>query len=197
LEHHLKYRTYGKGLPPRSIRVDLADWRRDDPPAANGLAPQPWHYRPFAEGSVYGIELIYPYETECRVINKAGHVRIFWDYAQERDAGVSGGEFVRFAPKHYLFNTYLDLQAPADHVLRLEPHPRFFTDDTGTVPVPIIGNLQTHWWPKLFFVAFKAPLPGQQHIFRTGEPYAQIIVVRRRVNYQIDSMTTGMETAAS
>jgi Flp pilus assembly protein TadD len=155
----------------------------------DGSVPQPWHCNPFVEGSTYGVELIYPYETECQVINDNGEVRIEWDFAREGDPAVSGGEFVRFAPKHYGFNTFLDVQAPSDHVLRLEPHPRYFTDETGTVPIPIIGNLQTEWWPKLFFVAFKGPLPGQRHVFRKGEPYAQIIVVPRRATYQIIPMT--------
>jgi Flp pilus assembly protein TadD len=185
----LKYRTYGKGLPPRPIRLDIPGWAGDSSKMEDGSVPQPWHCNPFVEGSTYGIELVYPYETECQVINDGGAVRIEWDFARERDAGLSGGEFVRFAPKHYLFNTSLDLQAPPGHVLRLEPHPRFFTDETGTVPIPIIGNLQTEWWPKLFFVAFKAPLPGQRHIFRRGLPYAQIIVVPHRVAYAIERMT--------
>ena len=186
---HLKYRTYGKGLPPRPIRLEIPGWAGDSSKMENGSVPQPWHCNPFVEGSTYGIELMYPYEEECQVINDGGEVRIEWNYARERDAGLSGGEFIRFAPKHYLFNTSLDLQAPPGHVLRLEPHPRFFTDETGTMPIPIIGNLQTEWWPKLFFVAFKAPLPGQRHIFRRGLPYAQIIVVPHRVVYEIERMT--------
>jgi hypothetical protein len=185
----LKYRTYGKGLPPRPIRLELAGWAGDNSKMEDGSVPQPWHCNPFVEGTTYGIELVYPYENECQIINDGGNVRIEWDYARERDAGLSGGEFIRFAPKHYLFNTSLDLQAPAGHVLRLEPHPRFFTDETGTVPIPIIGNLQTEWWPKLFFVAFKAPSPGQRHVFRKGSPYAQIIVVPHRAVYDIEPMT--------
>ena len=185
----LKYRTYGKGLPPRPIRLELPGWAGDNSKMEDGSVPQPWHCNPFVEGATYGVELIYPYENECQVINDGGEVRIEWDYTREGDAGLSGGEFIRFAPKHYLFNTSLDLQAPAGHVLRLEPHPRFFTDESGTVPIPIIGNLQTEWWPKLFFVAFKAPLPGQRHIFRKGLPYAQIIVVPHRAVYDIEPMT--------
>jgi tetratricopeptide (TPR) repeat protein len=186
---HLKYRTAHSGRPPQPIRLEIPGWAGDASKMQSGNVPQPWHCNPFVEGSTYGLELIYPYDSECHIVNEGGDVRIEWDYVRDRAAGVSGGEFVRFAPKHYLFNTHLDLQAPADHVLRFEPHPRYFTDESGTVPCPIIGNLQTEWWPKLFFVAFKAPLPGQRHIFRKGEPYAQIIVVPRRVSYEIEAMT--------
>ncbi len=186
---HLKYRTAHSGRPPQPIRLEIPGWAGDASKMQSGNVPQPWHCNPFVEGSTYGLELIYPYESECHIVNDGGEVRIEWDYVRDRAAGASGGEFVRFAPKHYLFNTHLDLQAPPDHVLRFEPHPRFFTDETGTVPCPIIGNLQTEWWPKLFFVAFKAPLVGQRHIFRKGEPYAQVIVVPRRVTYEIETMT--------
>jgi Flp pilus assembly protein TadD len=186
----LKYRAYGKGLPPRPIRLEIPGWAGDASKMENGSVPQPWHCNPFVEGSTYGIELVYPYVTECHVINDGGNVRIEWDFARERDAGVSGGEFVQFAPDHYGFNTSLDLQAPPGHVLRLEPHPRYFTDKTGTVPLAMIGNLQTEWWPKVFFVAFTAPPAGGRHIFRAGEPYAQIIVVPERASYRINPMTT-------
>jgi Flp pilus assembly protein TadD len=189
----LKYRTAGKGLPPQPIRLDIPGWAGTAAKMEDGSVPQPWHCNPFVEGSTYGLELIYPYETACHVINDGGAVRIEWDYARERDSGVSGNEFVQFAPNHYGFNTSLDLQAPAGHVLRLEPHPRYFTDRTGTTPCPIIGNLQTEWWPKLFFVAFTAPLTGQRHIFRRGEPYAQIIVVPERASYGIQPMTAEEE----
>jgi Flp pilus assembly protein TadD len=185
----LKYRTFGKGLPPRPIRLEIPGWAGDTSKMEDGSVPQPWHCNPFVEASTYGLELIYPYDTECHVINESGQVRIEWDFAGEADAGITGGEFVQFAPNHYGFNTSLDVQAPPGHVLRLEPHPRYFTDRSGAVPCPIIGHLQTEWWPKLFFVAFKAPLAGQRHVFRKGEAYAQLIVVPGRVSYNVEAMT--------
>jgi tetratricopeptide (TPR) repeat protein len=185
----LKYRTAGKGLPPQPIRLEIPGWAGTVAKMEVGSVPQPWHCNPFVEGSTYGLELLYPYETECHIINEGGAVRIEWDYARERDGGVSGNEFVQFAPNHYGFNTSLDLQAPPGYVLRLEPHPRYFTDRSGTTPCPIIGNLQTEWWPKVFFVAFSAPLAGQRHIFRRSEPYAQVIVVPQRVTYGVQPMT--------
>jgi Flp pilus assembly protein TadD len=185
----LKYRTFGQGLPPRPIRLEIPGWAGDASKMEDGSVPQPWHCNPFVEASTYGLELIYPYDTECQVINEGGEIRIEWDFAREAESGVTGGEFVQFAPHHYGFNASLDLQAPPGHVLRLEPHPRYFTDRTGTVPCPIIGHLQTEWWPKLFFVAFKAPLPGQRHIFRQGEAYAQAIVVPDRAFYRVEAMT--------
>jgi tetratricopeptide (TPR) repeat protein len=105
---------------------------------------------------------------------------------------VNGGEFVTFYPKpeskFYLFNTSLDIQAPQGHVIATHPHPRFFTDQTGTVPLSLSGHVQTEWWPKKFFVVFKIPSPGQRHIFRKGEPYTELRVVPQRSRYQLQRM---------
>ena len=50
---------------------------------------------------------------------------------------MDGTEFVGFHPKpskYYLFKTQVDVQAPPGMVLRTQPHPRFYADQTGTVP---------------------------------------------------------------
>jgi hypothetical protein len=188
LEHHLRYRTSAKGIAPRPIRMDVPGWAGIANKMEPGAAPQPWHCNPFVEGSTHGLELLYPMDQDCQVISDdAGKTRIAWEYAREGN-GVTGGEVVVFAPGFYLLNTMLDLRAPAGYALRTEPHPRFFTDTTGTVPLALIGHLQTEWWPKLFFVAFKCPPSGQRHIFRKGEPYAQLILVPRRVSYDLQPM---------
>src|SRR5205823_904403 len=140
----------------------------------------------------YGLELVYPYETECQVVNYDGTIRFEFDYAKEPGGGLTGGEFMLFAPKrtskYYLFNTRLDLQPPPGHVLRTEPHPRFFTDDTGTAPLAMIGHLQNEWYPRQLFVVFRAPRPGQRHIFRKGEPYAQLLFLPKDVQYHTAEM---------
>jgi len=154
----------------------------------DGSEPQPWHCLPFTEGSTYGLELLYPYETECQVVNEDGRVRFDWDFSAEPGGMLTGGEFVTFFPKeaskYYVFHTPLNVQAPAGYALRTEPHPRFFTDDTGTVPLSLIGNVQTEWWPKRLFVAFRAPRPGQRHVFRKSEPFAQIIFVEQNADFE-------------
>ncbi len=186
-KHRLKFRTAEHCLPPRPIRLEIPGWAGDDRRPTDGATPQPWHCKPFVDGSTYGLELLYPYGCDCRVENVDGEIRFRWDPSQEK--GLTGGEFSCFAPGHYGFNTGLDLQVPTDCVLRIEPHPRFFTDRTGTVPLPIIGNLQTEWWPKMFFVAFVGPSSGGYHLFRKGEPYCQVIVVPRRAEYSIEPMS--------
>ena len=55
-------------------------------------------------------------------------------------------------PQFYTFATSIDIQAPPGYVLQIQPHPRFFTDTTGTVPLSLIGqvdNRDVHRLPKL------------------------------------------------
>jgi Flp pilus assembly protein TadD len=189
----VKYHTYDRAVPPQPIRIKVGGWGGTAEKMQDGAAGQPWHCLPFVEASTYGLELLYPYETECHVVSDQGTVRFEWDYAREPGGGLTGGEFIAFAPKrasrYYLFNARLDLVAPPGHVLRTEPHPRFFTDDTGTVPLAMIGHLQQEWYPRLLFVVFRAPPPGQRHVFRKGEPYAQLLFVPDGVDYHLVELT--------
>src|SRR4051812_50009337 len=108
-------------VPARRIRLEVPGWGgTPDQKMEDGGEIQPWHCLPFAEGSTYGLELIYPHENECHVINEAGAVRFEWDFYNEPPGAVSGGEFLTFspteAPGQYLFNTHMDVQAPPRHV---------------------------------------------------------------------------------
>ena len=60
--------------------------------------------------------------------------------------------------------------------IRTEPHPRFYTDRTDTVPIAVPALIR-NWWPMMFFTVFKAPAEGRTHVFRRNEPFAQIIVI--------------------
>lgn len=187
----LKYRTSGKSLPPRPIRMKIPGWSGEPVKRKNGSEPQPWHCPPFVDASTYGLEFVYPYDSECQVINEGGKIRIEWNYAKEEGVKLSGQEFGFFfphPPRFYLFSTGIDLQAPPGNVIRVGPHPRFFTDATDTVPAAVCGHVQTEWWPKKMFVVFKVPSPGQRHIFRKGEPYVQVITVPHRVPYEAERM---------
>ena len=189
----IKYATYAKALPPQPIRFKKPGWAGTTERMVDGSEPQPWHCLPFVEASTYGLELVYQYETECSVINEGGTLRFDWDVTKEPGGILTGGEFMAFEPKRaskfYIFNTRLDLQPPPGHVIRTEPHPRFFTDDTGTVPLSIVGHVQGEWWPRKFFVVFRSPPPGGRHVFRKGEPYVQLLFVPQRVAYETAAMT--------
>jgi hypothetical protein len=191
----VKYRLAGeKAVGPQAIRLAIPGWVGEGRPRENGSEPELWHCPPFVEGATQGLELVYPYEQECRVINPGrGKDLVFeFDYKNEPGATLDGTEFVGFWPKpskYYLFKTQVDIQSPAGQVLRTQPHPRFYADETGTVPLAMVGQVQTEWWPKKMFVVFKAPPAGGRHVFRKGEPYAQIIFVPHRVQYEPVAMT--------
>jgi tetratricopeptide (TPR) repeat protein len=195
-----KYSTHARALPPQRIKLEKPGWAgAPDLKMVDGSEPQPWHCLPFVEAATYGLELVYPYETECHVVNDNGDIRFEFDYTKEPGGVLTGGEFITFFPKppekFYLFNTRVDIQAPPGHVLRTEPHPRAFADETGTAPLAICGHVQSEWWTRKLFVVFKSPLPGQRHIFRKGDPYVQILFVPHRVSYETQEFTPEEETA--
>jgi hypothetical protein len=182
----IKYNTYARALPPRPIQTADAPKKSEEGTSPALGREEPW--LPFVAAATYGLELTYPYEIECQVIHDHGTIRFDWDFTKEPDGGLTGGEFAAFAPRHaskyYLFNTRLDLLPPPGYVLRTEPHPRFFTDDSGTVAPALIGHVQNEWYPRLLYVVFPTPRPGQRHIFRKGEPFAQVLLVPQPVNYE-------------
>jgi hypothetical protein len=189
----LKFNTVGKALPPRPIRVDVPGWGGSpDLKRVDGSEPQPWHCTPFVEASTYGLELVYPYENECVVMNDGGVIRFERDWKNEPGGTASDTEFGVFAPlpsQYYFFGTSTDLQAPPGYVLRTDPHPRFYTDNTGTIPAAVPGHVRSEWFPKKTFIVFKVPPIGGRHVFRKGEPFVQILLMPDKVKYEPVRMT--------
>ena len=58
----IKYRTWGRGLPPRPIKLDIPGWAGQPYKMQNDSIPQPWHCLPFISASIYGLELIWNFE---------------------------------------------------------------------------------------------------------------------------------------
>jgi hypothetical protein len=189
----LSYRVLNPALPPRRVKLGIPGWAGDDVAAEDGAKPQPWHCKPFIDAASYGIELVYGFETECRVTaGEDGSIHFDGDFTEEIERGNHAGQkmthpFGVFAPHHYGMSAAVDLMPPPGYVLRIEPHPRFFTDRTGSVPCAVPGHLE-RFWPRMFFVVFKAPAPGQTHVFRQGEPFAQALVVPAQVTYGLEPM---------
>jgi Tfp pilus assembly protein PilF len=189
----VKYSTIDRAMPPRPMRAQVPGWGGSpDVAKREGSEPQPWHCPPFVEASSHGFELVYPYEAECRVANDGGTIRFDWDRGRPPAEVPSNGEFGVFAPlppQFYFFGTSVDLQAPPGYLLRTQPHPRFYTDPTGTVPAALAAHVRTEWWPKRLFVVFKVPPPGGHHVFRKGDPYVQVNLVPDKVGYNLVPMT--------
>jgi len=81
----------------------------------------------------------------------------------------------------------LDINPGEGWAIRTEPHPRFYTDPTDTVPIAVPA-LVRNWWPMMFFTVFKAPAEGRTHIFRPNEPFAQIIVIPEEADFELEPM---------
>ena len=184
----LKYRNWHNSEPPKPIKLKIPGWAGEPNSHKTGDTPEPWHCVPFVEANTYGLELCYPFEAECHVYWKNDVLQFDGDFCKE-NAGITLPPFSAFAPGHFGMTSGLDIKVPEDYVLRLEPHPRFFTDNTNTTPCCIPGHLQTQWWTKIFFVVFKNPIKGQTIIFRKDEPYGQILIVPKKIAYEIKEMT--------
>jgi hypothetical protein len=187
----IKYRTWYKGIPPRPIKLQIPGWAGEPNKHTDGDKPQPWHCPPFVDGSTYGLELLYPFDTECHVRIEDGKVKFIGDFSEEQKGCPETPlpPFMSFAPGHFGMTSSLDIKVPSGYVLRLEPHPRYYTDTAYTAPCCVPGHIQTEWWSKIFFVVFKNPIPGQTIVFRKGEPYGQALVVPKKINYDLKPMT--------
>lgn len=186
-EINIKYRTWFRGVKPRPIRLDVPGWAGQK----NYDVGQSWHCKPFIDGSTYGLELVYPFDTECTVTTKDGQLVFTGDFTEERKLIGQDWErpFSSFAPFHFGFTSSLDLSTPEGYGTMILPHPRFYTDHTGTVPVPVGGFIESDFWPRVFFIVFKSPLEGQTYIFRKGEGYAQILILPKSPKYNITQMS--------
>lgn len=186
------YRTWHLGAPPRPIKLEVPGWA-GMPGYGDGCRPQPWHCKPFVDASTYGLEFVYPFASDCVVRGDPdGNTSFEGDFAELEPLGLRC-PFLAFAPFHYGYTSSVDLMTPPGVVTRVEPHPRFYTDRTGECPVPVAGHLETEWWSRIFFLAFKSPRPGERHVFRKGEAYAQALFLPGAVEYDLRKMTPDEE----
>jgi hypothetical protein len=168
----VKYRVIDPNLHPRRTKLEMPGWAGQSEPRADGAHEQAWHCIPFSEAARAGIELPYPYETELRVTTRNGALVL--DCDKTEDARTPA--FRDFGTAYYTYQSLIDLKVEPEFAIKVETHPRFYTDTTGTVPIAVPAIIR-HWWPMINFVVFKAPLEGQTHIFRPGEPMLQFTLV--------------------
>ena len=183
----VKYRLINPRLAPRRTRLELPGWAGERQPRANGSREQVWHCVPFSEGAQYGIELFYPYDNELRVSTKDGKLVLDGDFGPPPESGVQWPPFRNFGDSYYTYQLLLDLKVEQGFAIRTEPHPRFYTDRTDTVPVAVPALIR-NWWPMLFFMVFKSPAEGRTHIFRPNEPFVQIIVIPEEAAFELEEM---------
>src|SRR6185437_1723984 len=131
----VKYRLNDPRLAPRRTRLEIPGWAGDRQPRANGSHEQVWHCVPFSEGAQYGIELFYPYDNELHVSTRDGRLALEGDWGPRPDGDIQWPPFRNFGDNFYTYQILLDLKVEKGFAIRTEPHPRFYTDPTDTVPI--------------------------------------------------------------
>jgi hypothetical protein len=185
----VKYRLVNPGLRPRRTKLEIPGWAGKSQPRATGSHEHPWHCLPFTEGAQYGIEIFYPYANELHVKKINGELIFDGDFGPSPpEGGLQWPPFRSFGKEFYTHQLLLDLKVEGDWAIRTEPHPRFYTDPTDTVPIAVPALLRTEWWPMISFVVFKAPAEGKYHIFRPGEPMLQIMVIPLTSEFTLSEM---------
>ena len=184
----VKVRSYTPGLNPRRTKLESPGWGGDRQPRGNGAMEQPWHCLPFSESARYGIELFYPYRNEFRA-SVRGQLILEGDFGPAPEGW--GGEwppFRTFGDLYYTFQLSLDLKVEEGSAIRVEPHPRFYTDPTNTMPIAVPALIR-RWWPMVYFLVFKSPPEGGTHVFKPGEPFVQILVLPEEAAFELVPMS--------
>ncbi|HZP75640.1 MAG TPA: hypothetical protein VFB45_05810 [Pseudolabrys sp.] len=186
--HTVKYRLIEPRLRPRRTKMEVPGWGGKAEPRKNGNHEQVWHCMPFTEGAQYGIELFYPFDNELRVTKRNGQVELAGDFGPDPGTGLQWPPFRAFGENYYTYQLLLDLKVTDGMAVRTEPHPRYYTDASDEVPLAVPALLRTSWWPMISFVVFKAPPEGRTHVFRSGEPFMQILFVPAEIQFELTPM---------
>ena len=173
----IKFRSVNPELRPRRTRLEVPGWAGEPDPRQTGAHEQPWHCIPFTEAARWGVEILYPHLDDVRVSLRDGEIQFAGEFGEDDEPDLRRPPFRSFGQEYYTYQLLLDLKIEPGLALKVETHPRFFTDTTGTVPIAVPAILR-HWWPMISFVVFKTPAPGQTHVFRPGEPMLAISIVQ-------------------
>lgn len=184
----VKYRMVDPRLDPRRTRLEVPGWAGQREPRADGSHEHAWHCLPFSEAANAGIELCYPYDDELHVSMRGGELVFDVHSAAPPSPDRPVPAFRSFGRDYYTYQSLIDLKVPDTHAVKTEPHPRFYTDRTGTCPIAVPALIR-HWWPMIYFLVFKSPDEGGTHIFRPGEPFIQITVVEADERPELEPMS--------
>jgi hypothetical protein len=75
-KHKLYFRSVYGNANIKKIKVEFPGWAGDSKSHSDGATPQPWHCVPFLEASTYGLELIYPFNSEAIIRTVDGKIQI-------------------------------------------------------------------------------------------------------------------------
>jgi len=185
----VKYRLNDPRLAPRRTRLEIPGWAGKREPRANGSREQVWHCVPlFGRRAITGSNCFTPTTNELHVSTRDGRVGPGGRLGPPPDGGVQWPPFPNFGDGFYTYQILLDLKVEKGMAVRTEPHPRFYTDSTDTVPIAVPALLR-NWWPMMFFFAYsRRRAEGRTHIFRPNEPFAQIIVIPEEASFELEKM---------
>ncbi len=184
----LKYRMSGDDLQPRRVRLEIPGWAGDPERRADGSREQPWHCVPFSEAAKYGIEVFYPYKNELHVRREGGRLILAGEFGPPPAAGRNWPPFRNFGNDYYTYQILLDLKPEPGFAIKVETHPSFYTDASGTAPIAVPA-LVREWWPMVYFIVFKSPTEGQTHIFRPNAPIAQFSMIPAEPDFELAPMS--------
>lgn len=182
------YRLVNPRLAPRRTKMEVPGWSGKPEPRRDGSSEHAWHCMPFTESAQYGIEIFYPYDFEMTVTTREGKLVIEGEFGPDPETGIEWPPFRTFGERFYTYQLLLDVRPPEGYAIRMEPHPRFYTDTTDTCPIAVPA-LVRNFWPMLSFMVFKSPAEGRTHVFRPGEPMAQLIVIPATADFDLVPMT--------
>ena len=184
----VKYRMTDPRLRPRRIKLEMPGWAGQPEPRRDGSHEYAWHCLPFTEGAQYGIELLYPFDNELRVTRRNGHLVFDGDFGPDPETGLLWPPFRNFGDNYYTYQILIDLKVDDDMAVLAQPHPRFYTDPTDSVPIAVPALLRTSWWPMISFIVFKSPAEGHSHVFRPGEPFMQMLFIPVEAEFELVEM---------
>lgn len=185
----LKYRHLNNEFPPKPIHLELEGWSGSPNEHKKERKIQPYMCKPFTDANTYGLEICYPFNTKIVVTKIDGKIQISAEDDWKKDSDIIekiGIPVGCLGEKHFSMNTCLDIMVENKYVLRVENHPRFYSEDS--IPCVIAGHLETNWWSSLFFIVFKSPKEGEVFTFKKGDKICQVFPVLNK-KIEIEEMS--------
>lgn len=183
----IKYRMSGDNLRPRRTKLEIPGWAGQPEPRADGSHEYAWHCVPFSECAKYGVEVFYPYDNEFRVSTRQRQLVFEGSFGPPPDSDRNWPPFRNFGDAYYTYQILLDLKPEPGFAIKVETHPSFYTDASGTAPIAVPALIR-EWWPMLYFIVFKSPPEGQTHVFRPNEPIAQFTMIPAESDFELVPM---------
>jgi hypothetical protein len=168
--------------------MEIPGWAGTPEKRTDGSQEQAWHCIPFTEAAKYGVEIFYPYANDLKVTTRDGRLSFEGEFGPPPEIGRSWPPFRNFGDIYYTYQVLLDLMPERGFAIKVETHPSFYTDVTGTSPIAVPALIRG-WWPMIYFLVFKSPAEGQTHIFRSGTPMAQFTMIPEDGEFELTPMT--------